>query len=76
MRAFEFLKEEAKAAKYNGLLMKYAFNDNALIIKAFTKEGPVAFVKFVKENKELYHRICGSMMNTAVAALQNQCMTI
>jgi len=54
MRAFEFLKEEAKAAKYNGLLMKYAFNDNALIIKAFTKEGPVAFVKFVKENKELY----------------------
>ena len=54
MRAFEFLKEEAKAAKYNGLLMKYAFNDNALIIKAFTKEGPVAFVKFIKENKELY----------------------
>ena len=54
MRASEFVTEEAKAAKYNGLLMKYAFNDNALIIKAFTKEGPVAFVKFVKENKELY----------------------
>lgn len=54
MRASEFVTEEAKATKYNGLLMKYAFNDNALIIKAFTKEGPVAFVKFVKENKELY----------------------
>ena len=54
MRASEFVTEEAKAAKYNGLLMKYAFNDNALILKAFTKEGPVAFVKFVKENKELY----------------------
>lgn len=54
MRASEFVTEEAKAAKYNGLLMKYAFNDNALIIKAFTKEGPVAFVKFIKENKELY----------------------
>ena len=54
MRASEFVTEEAKAAKYNGLLMKYAFNDNALILKAFTKEGPIAFVKFVKENKELY----------------------
>lgn len=54
MRAFEFLKEEAKAAKYNNLVMKYAFNDSALILKAFTKEGPVAFVKFVKENKDLY----------------------
>lgn len=54
MRASEFVTEEAKAAKFNGLLMKYAFNDNALIIKAFTKEGPVAFVKFVKEKKELY----------------------
>jgi GNAT superfamily N-acetyltransferase len=54
MRASEFITEEAKAARYNGLLMKYAFNDNALILKAFTKEGPLAYVKFVKEDKELY----------------------
>ena len=54
MRASEFITEEAKAAKYNGLVMKYAFNDNALILKAFTKEGPLAYVKFVKEDKELY----------------------
>ena len=32
MRANEFINEEAKAAKYNGLLMKYAFNDNELLI--------------------------------------------
>lgn len=54
MRASEFITEEAKAARYNGLLIKYAFNDGALLLKAFTKEGPVAFVKFVKEEKELY----------------------
>lgn len=54
MRASEFITEEVKAAKYNGLVMKYAFNDNALLLKAFTKEGPLAFVKFVKEKKELY----------------------
>jgi hypothetical protein len=54
MRANEFINEEAKAAKYNGLLMKYAFNDNELLIKAYTKEGPLAFVRFTKEDKELY----------------------
>lgn len=54
MRATEFINEEAKASKYNGLVMKYAFNDNALLLKAFTKDGPLAFVKFVKEKKELY----------------------
>lgn len=54
MRATEFLNEEAKAAKYNNLVMKYAFNDNALLLKAFTKEGPISFVKFVKEKKDLY----------------------
>lgn len=54
MRASEFITEEAKSAKYNGLVMKYAFNDNALILKAFSKEGPLAYVKFVKEDKELY----------------------
>jgi len=48
------LSEEAKAAKYNGLMMKYAFNDTALILKAFAKEGPLAYVKFVKEGDELY----------------------
>ena len=55
MRASEFISEEAKAAKYNGLLMKYAFNDNALLLKAFDPtRTPIAYVKFVKENKELY----------------------
>ena len=55
MRASEFITEEAKAAKYNGLLMKYAFNDNALLLKAFDPtRTPIAYVKFVKENKELY----------------------
>jgi ribosomal protein S18 acetylase RimI-like enzyme len=48
------LSEEAKAVKYNGLTLKYAFNDNALVIKAFEQGSPIAFVKFVKENKELY----------------------
>lgn len=54
MRANEFVTEEAKSAKYNGLVMRYAFNDNALLLKAFSSEGPLAFVKFVKEKKELY----------------------
>jgi hypothetical protein len=54
MRASEFITEEAKAAKYNNLVMKYAFNDNALILKAFSKEGPISFVKFIKEKKDLY----------------------
>lgn len=55
MRANEFITEEAKAAKYNGLLMKYAFNDNALVLKAFDPtKTPIAYVKFVKEHKELY----------------------
>ena len=48
------LSEEAKAAKYKGLSMKYAFNDTALILKAFTQDGPIAYVKFIKEDKELY----------------------
>lgn len=54
MRATEFITEEAKAVKYNGLTLKYAFNDNALIMKAFEQGSPIAFVKFVKEGKELY----------------------
>jgi hypothetical protein len=57
MRANEFITEESKpAAKYNGLILKYAFNTSALIIKAFepTTKNPLAYVKFVKENKELY----------------------
>lgn len=48
------LSEEAKAVKYNGLILKYAFNDSALIMKAFESGNPIAYVKFVKENKELY----------------------
>ena len=51
MRATEFITEEAKAAKYNGLTLKYAFNDRALIMKAFDPtKNPLAYVKFVKEN--------------------------
>jgi len=48
------LSEEAKASKYKGLVMKYAFNQSALILKAFEQGNPIAYVKFVKENKELY----------------------
>lgn len=55
MRAKEFITEESKAARYNGLLMKYAFNDSALVLKAFDPtKTPIAYVKFVKEDKELY----------------------
>jgi ribosomal protein S18 acetylase RimI-like enzyme len=56
MRANEFVKEEAKAIKTKGLTMKYAFNDRALIMKAFepSTNNPLAYVKFVKEKKELY----------------------
>jgi len=56
MRATEFLKEEAKLIKTNGLTLKYAFNDRALIMKAFEKGtgNPLAYVKFVKEHDELY----------------------
>ena len=50
----ESISEESKAAKYNGLVMKYAFNQSALILKAFKQGIPIAFVKFIKENKELY----------------------
>ena len=56
MRASEFITEEAKASKYDGLSMKYAFNNSALILKVFepTTKNPLAYVKFVKEDKELY----------------------
>jgi GNAT superfamily N-acetyltransferase len=54
MRANEFITEEAKASKYKGLVMKYAFNQSALILKAFQQGTPIAYVKFVKENKDLY----------------------
>lgn len=55
MKSSEFITEEAKAAKYNGLLMKYAFNNSALVLKAFDPtKTPIAYVKFVKENKELH----------------------
>jgi hypothetical protein len=54
MRASEFITEEAKAVKYNGLTLKYAFNDGALVIKAFEQGSPIAYVKFVREGKELY----------------------
>lgn len=56
MRATEFVTEEAKAVKRNGLSLKFAFNDRALIMKAFepATKTPLAYVKFHKENKELY----------------------
>lgn len=56
MRASEFLSEEAKAIKTDSLILKYAFNDGALLMKAFERGtgSPLAFVKFVKEKKELY----------------------
>lgn len=56
MRATEFITEESKAVKYGGLLLKYAFNDSALIMKAFDPgtRNPLAYVKFHKENEELY----------------------
>ena len=56
MRASEFITEEAKAVKTDSLVLKYAFNDRALLMKAFERKtgSPLAFVKFVKEKKELY----------------------
>lgn len=56
MRASEFITEEVKSAKVNGLILKYAFNDRSLVLKAFdpTTRNPLAYVKFVKEEKELY----------------------
>jgi hypothetical protein len=48
------MAEEAKTVKYNGLILKYAFNDSALIMKAFEQGSPIAYVKFVREGKELY----------------------
>lgn len=54
MRANEFITEEAKAEKYNGLVMKYAFNDDGLLIKVISTEGPLAFARFNKEGKNLH----------------------
>jgi ribosomal protein S18 acetylase RimI-like enzyme len=54
MKSIEFITEEAKAVKFNGLILKYAFNDHAMIMKAFEQGSPIAYVKFVKEGKELY----------------------
>jgi ribosomal protein S18 acetylase RimI-like enzyme len=48
------MAEEAKVAKFNGLVLKYAFNEGALIMKAFEQGSPIAYVKFVREGKELY----------------------
>lgn len=50
------VSEEAKAIKTDTLVLKYAFNDRALLMKAFERStgSPLAFVKFVKEKKELY----------------------
>lgn len=51
------MNEDSKpAVKYNGLILKYAFNNVSLVLKAFepTTKNPLAYVKFVKEDKELY----------------------
>lgn len=52
----EIVSEEVITAKYNNLLMKYAFNSASLVLKAFepTTKNPLAYVKFVKENDDLY----------------------
>lgn len=46
----------SKSAKYKGLILKYAFNDRALLIKVYdpATKSPIGFVKFVKEDAELY----------------------
>lgn len=56
MRASEFLAEEAKLIKTKNLTLKYAFNNSALVMKAFdpATKNPLAYVKFVKEKQELY----------------------
>jgi ribosomal protein S18 acetylase RimI-like enzyme len=56
MRFVELITEESKSARYGGLIMAYAFNNRQLILKAFDPETktPLSFVKFIKENKELY----------------------
>jgi ribosomal protein S18 acetylase RimI-like enzyme len=50
------LNENKKIARYNGLIMGYVFNDTELKIKAYDPitKTPIAFVEFVKEDKELY----------------------
>jgi GNAT superfamily N-acetyltransferase len=50
------LNENKKIARYNGLIMGYVFNDTEMKIKAYdpTTKTPIAFVEFVKEDKELY----------------------
>lgn len=56
MRASEFIAEKAKAIKTDSLVLKYAFNDSALLMKAIERKtgSPLAYVKFVKEKQELY----------------------
>lgn len=56
MRANEFITEEKKIARYNGLIMGYAFNNTELILKAYdpATKNPLSYVKFTKEKKELY----------------------
>ena len=56
MRATEFITEDKKIARYNGLIMGYAFNNSALKIKAYdpATKSPLSYVKFTKEKKELY----------------------
>jgi predicted chitinase/ribosomal protein S18 acetylase RimI-like enzyme len=50
------LSEDKRIARYNGLIMGYAFNNTGLKIKAYdpVTRTPVAFAEFVKEDKELY----------------------
>lgn len=50
------MNEENKSARYKGYILKYAFNSISLVMKAYdiATKTPVAYVKFVKENKELY----------------------
>lgn len=59
MRANEFITEEKKIARYNGLIMGYAFNNDALKIRAYdpATKTPLAFVECTREDKKLYPKM-------------------
>lgn len=53
MRATEFITEssQVKGTTIGDVLLRYAASDNALAIRAYTKDkNPIGFVKFYKEN--------------------------
>jgi hypothetical protein len=50
------LTEEVKTKITKGMIYKYAYNTISLVMKTFEQatKNPIAYVKFVKENNELY----------------------